>query len=302
MLCLGVVLTGCGNNKQAKSNKVRIVATNFAAYDFARQVGGAKAEVELLLPPGTESHSFEPTPREIKKIAAAQVFVCAGGESEEWVDKLLASVGNKETKVIKMMECVPTVEEVVSEGMQGNKKHTDEVEYDEHVWTAPTNALLIVGKINKTLQAVDAANATVYQQQTEAYTKQLTQLDQDFRHIVATSKRKTLVFGDRFPFRYFVDAYGLKYFAAFPGCAHDTEASAATLAFLINKVKTERIPVVLHTELSNEKVADIICEATGAAKKEFNACHNVTKEQMNNGVTYLDLMQQNAKVLKEALN
>jgi zinc transport system substrate-binding protein len=185
------------------------------------------------------------------------------------------------------------------EGMEHD--HGTEDEYDEHVWTNPRNASIICEKIAEALCAVDTENSDKYNENLSAYKAELTSLDEAFKKIVAEGNGKPLVFGDRFPLIYFVKAYGLDYYAAFPGCASDTEPSGATVAFLINKVKEENIPVVFHIELSTGKIADTICEATGAAKMQFNACHNVTKADFDAGVSYLDLMWDNVEALKSAL-
>jgi zinc transport system substrate-binding protein len=207
-------------------------------------------------------------------------------------------------KIIRMMDEVNVVEEEVVEGMQEEEEehnHEEEAEYDEHVWTAPKNAIRIVQAIADVLYAVDGANAALFRQNAQAFIKNLDELDKEFQAVVNNAKRKTSVFGDRFPFRYFADAYGLTYFAAFPGCSTETEASAATVAFLINKVRTEQIPVVFHIELANEKIADTICEETGAKKLLLHACHNISKKDFENGVTYVDLMRQNVENLRRAL-
>jgi zinc transport system substrate-binding protein len=175
-------------------------------------------------------------------------------------------------------------------------------EYDEHVWTSPRNAKLIAQKISDALCEVDAANAETYKKNTTSYLTQLDELDAKFQAVVDNAARKTIVFGDRFPFRYFADAYGLDYFAAFPGCATETEASPATVKFLIDKVKAENIPVVFHIEMSNEKMANTISEATGAKVLLLHACHNISQADFSAGKTYIDLMTSNVDALKEALD
>jgi zinc transport system substrate-binding protein len=179
--------------------------------------------------------------------------------------------------------------------------HEEEVEYDEHVWTSPRNAQRIVRKIADVLKTVDPANAAEYEKNTVAYTAKLAELDASFQDALKGARRKTIVFGDRFPFRYFADAYGLSYFAAFPGCSTETEASAATVAFLIDKVRAEQIPVVFHIELSNEKIADTICEETGAKKLLLHAVHNVSKRDFDRGASYYSLMSGNVETLRTAL-
>ncbi|MDR1136773.1 MAG: metal ABC transporter substrate-binding protein [Synergistaceae bacterium] len=287
----------------SEDKKPSVVTTIFPQYDFARAIAGDKAELTMLLRPGTESHSYDPTPQDILKIQNCDVFIYGGGESDEWVDGVLESMDTSKMRIISLMDCVDTVEEEIVEGMQEEEEeeHEHEEEYDEHVWTSPANAKKIARKISDTLIEVDPANAGSYENNAEAYLEHLDRLDAAFRNVLKDSARKTLIFGDRFPFRYFADAYGLKYFAAFPGCSTETEASAATIAFLIDKVKAEQIPVVFHIELSNEKIADTICEATGAKKLLLHASHNITRDDFQNGLTYLDIMTANVEALKEAL-
>ncbi|MDD4320557.1 MAG: metal ABC transporter substrate-binding protein [Acidaminococcaceae bacterium] len=297
-------LAGCGNKVATDKDKLQVVTTVFATYDFARQVGGDKVQATMLVPPGAEIHAYEPTPQDIKKIKESQVFVYVGGESDEWVKKILASVDSKHLKVIRLLDTIKPVEEVIKPGMTEEKKTigaSDEKEYDEHVWTSPANAIKISAKLKDVFSTVDSGNKAIYEKNYLAYTAKLNTLDKEFKDIVAHSKRKVVVFGDRFPLRYFMDAYGLDYFAAFPGCARDTEPSASTVAFLIDKVRQEKIPVVFHIELSNEKIAKAIASATGAKVLQFNTCHNVPRDEFKKGVTYVSLMQENAKALKEAL-
>jgi zinc transport system substrate-binding protein len=192
-------------------------------------------------------------------------------------------------------------EDEEEDGAEGDG-HAEEAEIDEHVWTSPRNAKIIVQRISDTLCEADAANADFYKTNTTAYLGQLDELDSKFKAVVDSAARKTIVFGDRFPFRYFADAYGLTYYAAFPGCSVETEASAATVAFLIDKVKAENIPVVFHIELSNGKMADTIAEGTGAKVLELHACHNISRDDFQAGRTYLDIMTANVDALKQALN
>lgn len=307
-----LLVTGCGSqnqetkpqDKNAQGKKLHVVTTMFAAYDFARSVGGNKIQVTMLVPPGSDIHAYEPTPKDIAGLQKCDILVYVGGESDAWVEKILASLDNKKMQKIKMIDIVKPVEEEVKKGMTIHEEpgHREEKEYDEHVWTSPANAKLIAAALRDAFSAKDGANKAAYAKNCEIFMGKLTELDKKFKAVVAGSKRKVVVFGDRFPLRYFVDAYGLDYFAAFPGCAHNTEASASTIAFLINKVKTAKIPVVFHIELSNEKIAKAICEATGAKMLQFNTCHNVPKGDFDKGVTYLDLMNKNLAALKEALN
>jgi zinc transport system substrate-binding protein len=299
-------LTGCAvKSKPAGSGRLSVVATIFAPFDFARQVAGGNADIMMLLPSASESHSFEPTPQDIITIQNADVFVYVGGESDDWVRGVLDSMDTSKMKIVTLMDCVEVVEEEVVEGMEDEEEAEDgeeEPEYDEHVWTSPRNAKLIAQKLSDTLCEVDSAGADTYRANTATYLAKLDELDGKFRAAVDGAARKTLVFGDRFPFRYFADAYGLDYFAAFPGCSTETECSAATVAFLIDKVRAEGIPVVFHIELSNAKIAGTIAEATGAKVLELHAAHNISKADFESGVTYLDIMTRNVDALREALD
>ena len=305
-LSLALSLAACGDAPEDDNGGISVVATTFAPYDFARQLVGDMGTVSMLLPPGSESHSYEPTPKDILEIQNADVFIYVGGESDAWVTDVLESVGEG-VRAVTLMDCVELLEEETVEGMEAevhDHEHGEEgheAEYDEHVWTSPRNAALICEKIAAALCEADPANASVYNANLAVYSAELAKLDAAFTGIVADGARKTIIFADRFPLLYFARAYGLAYYAAFPGCSEDAEPSAATVAFIIDKVREEDIPVVFHVELANEDMADIVCDETGAVKRQFNACHNVTRAQFNAGVTYLDLMWENTEVLKEAL-
>ena len=301
LLCLP--LAGCGAEAAEETDGISVVATVFAPYDFARQLVGDRGEVTLLLPPGSEAHSYEPSPKDIIEIQNCDVFIYVGGVSDAWVTDVLESVGDG-VRTVTLMDCVELLEEEHVEGMEIDEhEHDDgEVEYDEHVWTSPRNAKLICEKIAAALSEADPEGEAEYSAALEGYCAELDELDAAFTDVVANGVRNTIVFGDRFPLLYFAKAYGLEYYAAWPGCADEAEPSAATVAFLIDKVNEENIPVVFHIELSNEDMADTICEATGAEKLLFSACHTVTRAQFEAGVTYLDLMWQNVDALKEALS
>ena len=314
-----LLLSGCaspGTAGSEDSGKIRAVATIFPQYDFLRQIGGDHLELTMLLKPGAESHSFEPTPADMITVSQSDLFVYVGGDSDAWVETILESVDVSEKEIVTLMDCVETVAEEDVEGMETHghaHDHEDEdptaadgdheeAEQDEHVWTSPRNAVRIVARLRAALIAVDPENAGDYTQNAADYIDRLNRLDQEFQETVDTAKRHTILLGDRFPFRYLADAYGLDYYAAFPGCSSESEASAKTIAFLIDKVKEEKIPVVFSIELSNEKMTDSICEATGATKLQLHSCHNVTRDDFEQGITYLDLMERNVQALKEALN
>lgn len=327
-------LTACSNQDKADAHKLKIVTTNFAEYDFARQITGDKADVKMLLKPGAESHSYEPSPQDIKTIQDSDLFVYVGGDSDEWVGDILESM-DKKPNTFKLMDAVDLMEEEVKEGMvhehhdddkdccdehehehehehkheehadkheHEHEEHADEPEMDEHVWTSPVNAIKIVEKMSAEIIKLDPNNADTYKKNTEEYIKKLQKLDGEFREVVKNGKRKEIVVGDRFPFLYFVKEYGIEYYAAFPGCSKDTDTNPATIAFLTEKVKEDNIPVVFHIELSNEQMSKAIAEATGAKSELLNAVHNISDEDFKKGVTYIDLMEHNVEVLKEALN
>ena len=313
LIFLVTLFGGCQRVKPARAEgKINVISVIFPGYDFVRAVAGDRVNLVLLLPPGTESHSYEPSARDIIAIKESDLFIYSGGESTKWVDRILgaAELSDRKIKILKLMALVDAVKEEIVEGMEDDEADKNPADnnpaekvpaYDEHVWTSPKNAKVITAAITEALCVLDSANSGFYRQNAADYGARLDDLDASFRSIIEGAKRNTVVFGDRFPFRYFADAYGLKYFAAFPGCSAETEPSAATVAFLINKIKSENIPVVFHIELSNEKMAVAISEATGAKKLLFHSCHNVTKRDFESSVNYLDLQKRNADHLKEAL-
>ena len=303
----GVALTGCTPDSKPDASappekKIQIVCTNFPGYDFAKHIVKDHGEVTMLVKPGTDVHSFSPSPKDLKAVADSDLLIYTGGDSDEWVGKVLDAAGKKPGSVFRMMDAVKLSEEEHPAGMQPEEEAEEGAEMDEHVWTAPANAIEIVKKLNASISELDGAHAKEYQKNTEAYTKELTDLDQSFRDVIDHAARKEIIVGDRFPFLYFVKEYGLTYDAAFPGCAKDTEANPKTIAFLIDKVKADQIPVIFHIELSNQQMSRSIAEATGAQERQLNSIHNVTQKDFDAGVTYVDLMKRNVKTLKEALN
>lgn len=300
--------------------KISVVTTIFPPYDFVREIAGDRAELKMLLKPGEETHSYEPTPQDIIAIQNSDVFIYTGGENDVWVEDILSSMPEADMLTLRLTDCVETVEEEHVEGMKGTAGHDHEeedysevhdgTEYedeaggeaDEHVWTSPVNAALITEQIRNVLSQADPQGSEIYAENAAQYEERLMELDAQFREIVNGAEQDLLIFGDRFPFRYFADEYGLKYYAAFPGCAGDTEPSAATMAFLIEKVRETQVPAVLKMELSNADIANAIAEATGTEVKVFYSCHNLSADDFENGETYLTMMQKNAETLKEVLN
>lgn len=296
LLCLCLILCGCTAQpeKPHDETKLQIVCTSFPAYDFAREIAGDRAELTLLIKPGSEVHSYEPTPKDMIRIQESDLFICNGGESEQWAKTLVTP----ELNTIYMMDCVDTVEES-ADGIYNAED--GEPELDEHVWTSPLNAIKISEEICNALCKLDTDNAEEYKMNFAAYKAQLMALDREFRQVIKNSGKHTLVFADRFPMRYFALEYGLDCYAAFPGCSSETEPSAKTVAYLIDRVREDKIPAVLYMEFSNQKMADVICEDTGCKKLPFYSAHSVSAEQFEQGASYLDLMRINLNSLKEAL-
>lgn len=296
LLCLCLILCGCTAQpeKPHDETKLQIVCTSFPAYDFAREIADDRAELTLLIKPGSEVHSYEPTPKDMIRIQESDLFICNGGESEQWAKTLITP----ELNTIYMMGCVDTVEES-ADGIYNAED--GEPELDEHVWTSPLNAIKISEEICNALCKLDTDNAEAYKTNFTAYKAQLMALDREFRQVIKNSGKHTLVFADRFPMRYFALEYGLDCYAAFPGCSSETEPSAKTVAYLIDRVREDKIPAVLYMEFSNQKMADVICEDTGCKKLPFYSAHSVSAEQFEQGVSYLDLMRINLNSLKEAL-
>lgn len=286
--------------------RLRLVAAVFPAYDFARVVAGDAAEVTLLLPPGADAHSYEPTPQDMIAIQNADLFLYTGGESDTWLERVLASLGDDAPETFAMADCVTLLEEEHSQSMAPEHDHDHDEdgheEMDEHVWTSPKNVQLIVRALREKLCALSPENAERFIQNEAAYQQKLQALDERFETIVAEGKRNLIVFGDRFPFRYFAAAYGLRYDAAFPGCSEDSEPSVKTIVSLIRAIREEQIPVVFYIEFSSRKTADILAEETGAKELLFHSCHTVSQQEMDEGASYLTLMDRNADALKEALD
>lgn len=294
LLCIALTamyLCSCSDIKApSDSGRLSIVTTIFPPYDFARQIAAANADVTMLLRAGQESHTYEPTAQDILRIQNCDLFIYVGGENDVWVEDILSSF-DESVNTLRLLDCCETVEE------EGHEHETD-----EHVWTSLSNAQLICRAISDELSEIDSDNAQLYEDNCDKYCSQLENLDRQFRDTVSDGKRNTLVFGDRFPFRYFAEDYGLRCYAAFSACSAESEPSAKTLASLINKVTDENIPLVMYIEFSAETVANSIAEQTGCRTALFHSCHNVTQQEIDSGATYLSLMENNLKVLKEALN
>jgi len=315
-ICLAVLvsLCACGtaNQPELPDDRINIVCTVFPAYDFSRVIAGERGNVILLMPPGAESHSYEPTPQDMAALTECELIVANGGVGEQWLETML-SAGEVSAPVVYMLDCARLVEEEHKEGMQKaqhahvhdescDHEHEHETEFDEHVWTSPVNAVKISEAICQALCTIDPEGAEYYAENYVLYSEKLMELDAKFRKVTDSAEHKLMIFADRFPVRYFTEEYGLEYYAAFPGCAEDTEPSARTVAFLIDKVREEGIGAVYFIEFSNEKMADVIVEDTGCKKLLFHSCHNVSAHELEAGVSYLSLMEQNLESLKEGMS
>lgn len=323
LLCT-LLLTGCAAPPDASpSGRLRVVTTLFPYYDFARAVAGERADVTLLLSPGREAHSFEPTPLDAVTISRADVFLYNGGESEEWVEDMLDAAGERIGTVLCMMDYVDAHEEEFVEGMQGaeaehhhdhdahdhdhdhddhdHDEDSDEIEYDEHIWTSPVNAIALCEAVCDGLRAADPAGEAAYRANCAAYTAKLRGLDARFRALRDTAERDLLVFADRMPLLYFCEEYELRYRAAFHGCSTDTEPSLATLKYLIDKVAEEDIPVVYTVDLDSKKIADVVAESTGAGVETLYSLQTVSRADFDAGETYLTLMERNLAALERGL-
>ena len=326
-LMLAGMLAGCMNSSEVPMGsataapsqteapahtKISIVTTIFPEYDWVREILGDKAdsaEITMLLDNGVDLHSYQPTADDLIKISDCDLFVYVDGESDGWVEDALKSAANRDRKVINLLEILgdSVKEEETVEGMQAEEEdHEDheEKEYDEHVWLSLKNAEVLVGVISKSLQELDPGNKDTYAANADAYVQKLSALDAEYQKAVSAGTYKTLLFGDRFPFRYLVDDYGLSYYAAFAGCSAESEASFETVSFLAKKVDEGKLPCVLTIEGKNHKIAETIVQNTAGKNQKIltmDSMQSTTSQDVANGTTYLSLMAKNLDVLKEAL-
>ena len=312
-VCCVHLFTGCqkggsepATEKTQRDSTIHIVATIFPLYDFARAVCGdgsvyIHADISMLLSPGMETHSYEPTPQDMIRIQDCDLFLYIGGESDEWVEELLASM-DAPVRTLRLMDAVDLLEE------EGGEE--EEAEYDEHIWTSPANAARMVEAIRDEIcEIVNEKQAELgvesympiadmFAANADAYIGEIRELDGQFRTFFEGTSSRTLFFGDRFPFLYFVKEYGLSYEAAFPGCYEGSEPSAADITKLVDEARALSVDTIYYIELSNHQIADVIAESTGASTAMIHSCHNVSKEDFDSRITYLDLMQNNLETFK----
>ena len=315
-------LTGCGASRESDtaavtggantSGKLSVVCTIFPEYDWVKQVMGDHADeanVTYLLSSGTDLHNYQPTASDIMSISSCDIFIHVGGESDKWVDDALDEAVNKDMQVIDLMELLgdSAKEEEIKEGMEAEEEAEDggdEVEYDEHVWLSLKNAKVVCSAISEALSKADPDNAADYSSSLDDYTKKLDDMDESFRAVTENAENKTLIFGDRFPFRYLFDDYGLDYYAAFVGCSAESEASFSTISFLSDKLNELECDTIFTIENSDKSIAEAVIrnsDRKDCTVAELNSIQSVSMNDVNSGVTYLSLMQQNCDVLAEYL-
>ncbi len=353
LLATGLLVAGC--NTKEDNNKLNVVTTVYPSYDFISEIADSEVNIELLMKPGTDFHTFDPTPQDIITIEESDVFVYIG--TEVWAQTIIDGIDTTKVKVIRLMDYVELEKELVVEGMEHDHDHNHETEdthdhdheaeeihdhdhevetevthdhdheseethehtyhdhsingdltqsellaYDEHIWTSIDNSIEIVKVLTDVLVEVDNANEELYKSNSEKYITKLEDLDEKFEVMINEAKRNYIIVADKFPFTYFVNDYGIDISAAFTGCSSSDEASSQTIAYLIDKVNDNDIPVVFHVESSSEKVADAIVNETDTKKLELHSSHNITLEEFENEESYLDFMESNYNNLKEALN
>lgn len=304
ILIIGILILMTYSNDNKNSNeKLNIAVTNFATYDFVRQIAGDNVNLTFLLGPGIDSHSYEPTTKDLITIQEADMFIYIGGELERWVDKVLetSDLSNVECICLKNMVELKQEKEVDGAEHEHHDEHDEEFAYNEHIWTSPANAKIMIEKIAEKISEKDLDNKNFYITNAENYNEEITKLQKDIQDIVDNKVRNRLVFGDKMPMQYFLDEFGLEASAAFNGCSTETEPSSTTLTYLIEKVKEEKIPVVLYIELSTGQVANTIAEEAGVETMQIQTLHNVSKDDFENGETYVSLMRRNLDVLRKAL-
>lgn len=293
------------------NGKLNIVVTNFASYDFVRAIAGESANLSFLIGPGKEAHSYDPSAQDLITIENSDIFIYIGGEMENWSNKVLSSLNMNKTNVFCIADYVDTMKEKDIDGAEHEHEHEeghhDEENinsFDEHIWTSPNNAIKMVNAIKDLLINEDKSNEMSYIRNAENYINEIKILQSEIKEITDNKVRDRLVFGDKMPMQYFLDEFLLTASAAFNGCSTDTEPSVSTIAYLVNKVKVENIPVVLYIELNTGKVASVIAKEAGnnVSTMQIQTLHNVSKDDFENGETYITLMRRNLDVLKKALH
>ena len=305
ILCLimcTVVMCSCGGNETSHDG-LKIVCTAFPQYDYVKNILGTNDGLTLLLDDGADLHSYEPTATDIIEIASSDLFIYIGGISDSWVEGALKSANSENLKSVALMDMVETYDVDYVAGMEKEEHHHDgEHEKDEHIWLSLRNSAEITSALCDIICEIDSANAQKYKANAENYINSLNELDGEYKSVIESAKRNTLLFADRFPFRYLIEDYSLDYHAAFSGCSSESEASFQTMKFLIDKTKELSLPAVIITESSDGSIAEMICKETGTKALVLDSCQSVSSADIEKGTNYLDIMRNNLEILREALN
>ncbi len=313
IICCMVLMCGCGEVPE-KSDKLSIVCTVFPEYDWVREITNGHEEnfeITYLLSNGSDMHSYQPTVDDMIKISSCDLFIYIGGESDKWTKDAIKQAKNKDLKTISLLDSLGSSvkEEEHKEGMQDSDEedhdHEEQAEYDEHIWLSLKNAETLCNSIAEEIYSLDPENKTDYQNNLTDYCKQLENLDTQYSETLSNVPNKTLIFGDRFPFRYLVDDYGLDYYAAFSGCSAETEASFETITFLSDKIDEINADTIFTIEGSDNSIANAIISSTEKKNQKIahlNSIQSVNSEQVKNGTTYISIMKSNLDILKEALS
>ena len=310
LLLITVCFAACGGEKNpadaaAKGGKLNVVCSIFPQYDFVKAIAGDEVNLTLLLDSKTDLHSYTPTADDIMKLSKADLFINIGGESDDWAEDVIASAANDKLHVVSLLKLVDAVEEETLPGMQEEEEDAEAEEgpeYDEHVWTSLKNVIKIIPALTDVLCELDSDNTALYQTNSSAYLAQLQALEAKYSDTIGKAARKTLLFADRFPFRYLADDYGLTCYAAFSGCSAETEASFETMTFLVDTVKEQNLPFVLMIDGSDGSVAETVSRGSGDEIRVLNSCQSVSPDDIANGASYLTIMENNLTVLSEVLN
>ena len=334
ILAGAVLITGCTAKTEKKDKgdntkgKLKVVTTIFPEYDITRAIAKDKVDLELMIKPGVDVHSFTPTPQDIKTVQNSDIFVYGGTEHDKWVENLTKSIDMKNKKVVKLVDGIQQLEEESVDGMKHEHHHDDEKkdehnhdhkhekedkhnhdhenesdkELDPHYWTSPKNAIQMAKTVTNAVVEKDPGNAEFYKENAKNYIKQLEDVDKELHDVVDKAKIKKVIIADRFPFRYLFKDLGLEYRALFSGCSVESTASAGQIKKMVDYVKENKIPVVYHIEMGKGELAETVAKNSGAKVKLLHSIHTVTKEDFDKGITYIDLMKQNVEALKEGLN
>lgn len=287
-------LTGC-SPAPTESENLKVVATLFPQYDFARTIGGDKVDVSLLLKPGTDSHSYEPTGADIIEISNSDIFIYTGKSMEAWAQTILDSVSNSDLNVLDVSDGIEIATVNSSE-----HEHAHNV-YDPHIWTDPQNAKIICKNILDSFIKADPENTDYYTQNAEKLFSELDLLDKDFELFFSEGENKKMIFGGKFALYYFAKRYNVEYEAAYDSCGTQSEPSPGKIAHLIDEIKSKNLKAVFYAELTAPTVAETIAKETGAKPLLFHSCHNVSNEDFKNGETYISLMRKNLENLKQGM-